>query len=199
MKRLMAILLCCIMVLTLCSCGDRFNGEKYSEKFNVDGIENFEVKEGDFELNHYILPSMDFLDKFSFLDVDYHYRYDHKTIFSIVCTERSLITIHYEQEEYQQAKEYCLQNMQLLESNRVKYNGYVFIDNVKLETLRNNNIPTSQFPDYFNMFIYNDDLNCLMFMGFGGEDNYGFDAQEVKDNWGEFLEKHFSDVYDWNT
>ena len=187
------------MVLTLCSCGDRFNGEKYSEKFNVDGIENFDKFEGSIEINQYILPSDTFLEEFNYLDIDYHYRERYKTIFSIVGTDRSLITIYYEQEEYQQAKEYCLQNMQLLESNRVEYNGYVFIDNVKLETLRNNNIPTSQFPDYFNMFIYNDDLNCLMFMGFGGEDNYGFDAQEVKDNWGEFLEKHFSDVYDWNT
>ena len=186
MKRLMAILLCCLMVLPLCACG-----EKYSEKFNVDGIKNFEKFVVTVEINKYILPSDSYLEEFNFLDIDYHYRINYKTIFSFLGTERSLITIHYEQEEYQQAKEYCLQNMQLLESNRVKYNGYVFIDNVKLETLRNNNIPTSQFPDYFNMFIYNDDLNCLMFMGFGGEDNYGFDAQEVKDNWGNIFRKAF--------
>ena len=199
MKRLMAILLCCLMVLTLCSCGDRFNGEKYSEKFNVDGIENFDKFEGSIEINQYILPSDTFLEEFNYLDIDYHYRNNFKTIFSIFGTERSLITIHYEQEEYQQAKEYCLQNMQLLESNRVEYNGYVFIDNVKLKTLRNNNITRSEFPHYFNMFGYNDDLNCLVFIGFFGEDYWVDDAQQVKDNWGAFLEKHFSDVYDWNT
>lgn len=194
-KKLNVIFLCCLMVLTLCSCGDRFNGEKYSEKFNVDGVENFEVNEGDFELNHYILPSMDFLENFSCLDVDYHYRRKFKTWLSIVGTECSLIAIQYEQNNYESAKEYCLQNMQLLESNCVEYNGYTFIENTELATKQNR----TSFPKWFNMFAYNDKLNCLVFMGFYGEDYWVDDAQEVKDNWGTFLEKHFSDVYDWNT
>lgn len=34
-------------------------------------------------------------------------------------------------------------------------------------------------------------------MGFYSPDYSSKDAQNVCDNWGEFIEKYFSDIYDW--
>ena len=47
------------------------------------------------------------------------------------------------------------------------------------------------------MFAYNDDIRCLVFMGFYGSIYQPDDAQEVREHWSEFIEKYFSDMYDW--
>ena len=185
MKGKMFVFLCGIALL-FCSC---------SSEYSVDGYENFQVNHSHYELNNYILPTTDFVDIFQNIDVEYFYREEYKSANQFV--ERSFLVINYEKAIYEQAKEYCLQNMQLSGSGYMEYNGYRFVENIKLAKMQNRYETPGSFPHWFNMFAYNDNANCLIFMGFYSPDYSSDDAQNVCDNWGEFIEKHFSDIYDW--
>lgn len=182
-KRIALIIFFCVVFLAFCSC--RMN----SEQDNVDGIENFDKQVGHFEINYQILPSEDFLEDFEYTNADYHYRRDITSFFDIFGTQRSLISVQYEKEEYKEAKSYCLQNMQLADDFCLEHNGYTFLLNTQ---------QLDMFPSWFNMVAYNDSLNCLVFMGFYEGDYSTDDSQSVQSNWSEFLEKHFSDIYDWS-
>ena len=184
MKRKIFALLCCIFLLfCLCSCTVR-----------IDGYENFKINTSDYELDHYILPSEDFVNIFPNIGLDYHFR-DEYSIIRFV--ERSFIVIEYEKETYEIAKEYCLQNMQLSDADPLEYNNYIFIENIELAVKQNRYENPGSFPHWFNMFAYNDNMNCLVFMGFYGSIYKPDDSPDVRDHWGEFIEKHFSDLYDW--
>lgn len=159
-----------------------------SSEYSVDGFANFQREyHSHYELNYYILPSEDFADRYQYVDIDYHYYDKYKTIANYV--EKSLVSISYEQGTYEQAKEYCLKNMQLSDSNTVTYEDYRFVENVALakEQGRSNN----SFPHWFNMFAYNDRLKQLVFMGFYSPNYTSADAQNVLQNWDDFLVEHF--------
>ena len=102
-----------------------------------------------------------------------------------------MVDIHYEQTEYEQAKEYCLKNMSLSDSSILEYNGYTFIQN----TAENTN---HGFPYWFQMFAYNDNTGTLVFLGIYLDGYSAEDAQEVRNHWGAFVEKYFSDDFDWS-
>lgn len=190
MKRKKLFFFCCSILLAclLCSC---------SHTYSVDGYEHFDKKESHYELNHYILPSDDFVDLFSNVGIKYAYREQYQSIIRFV--EKSFVVIDYEAEVYEIAKEYCLQNMQLSDAEPLEYNGYIFIENIELAVKQNRYENPGSFPHWFNMFAYNDNKRCLVFMGFYGS-SYLYppdDAQEVREHWGAFIEKYFSDIYDW--
>jgi len=185
MKKIIIFLLCFATVF-LCSCGS---------EYSIDGYENFQTSHSHYELNHYLVPSLDFTELFQYTDIDYYYREEYNSLFDF--TERSFLVVKYEKQIYEQAKEYCFQNMQLSDTNFVEYNEYVFIENTELATKQDRNGTLSSFPNWFNMFSYNDNSNSLLFLGFYNSNYTSDDAQNVRDNWGAFLEKHFSDIYDW--
>ena len=186
MKKYIAFLLCISTVL-LCSC---------SSEYSVDGYENFQVSHSHYELNNCLLPTEDFAEMFQYNNIEYYYREKYKSMLEFV--EKSLLVIKYEKSIYELAKEYCLQNMQLADSHYIEYNGYVFIENIKLAIAQDRYGTLNDFPALFNMFSYNDNLNCLVFMGIYCPNYTSDDAQNVRANWGDFLEKHFSDIYEWD-
>lgn len=188
MKQLHIVVLLCLLIFMLCAC---------SETHCVDGIENFQVDHSNYELNVYLLPSDDFVDRFAHINIDYHYRAEYETYLSIAGTEKTFLVTEYEQEIYEQAKTFCLQNLQLSDVSTMEYNGYIFVENTKLAVQQNRFGKANAFPKWFNIFAYNDSLRQLVFIGFYSPDYSSEDAQNVCDNWGEFIEKHFSDIYDW--
>ena len=185
-KKTILIFCCALLACLLCSC---------SYTYSVDGYENFDKRESHYELNHYILPSDDFVELFQNSGIDYYYREQQQSLLQFV--EKSFIVINYEAETYELAKEYCLQNMQFSDAESLEYNGYIFIENIELAVKQNRYENSGDFPEWFNMFAYNDNMKCLVFMGFYGSIYPPVDAQEVREHWSEFIEKHFSDVYDW--
>jgi len=188
MKRFCIAILLCLLVFMFCAC---------SETYCVDGIENFRADHSNYELNVYLLPSEYFIERFAHINIDYHYRAKYETYFSFSGIEKTFLVAEYEQEVYEQAKKFCLQNLQLSDTNTIEYNGYIFIENTKLAVRQNRFGKSNAFPKWFNMFAYNDDLKKLVFMGFYSPDYSSNDAQNICDNWGEFIEKYFSDIYDW--
>ena len=174
------------IVLLFCSCGS---------EYSINGYENFETSHSHYELNNYILPTINFADVFENIGVDYYYNEEYKAMHQFV--ERSFLAIHYEKEIYEKAKEYCLQNMQLSDCEYMEYNGYIFIENIELAVKQNRYENPGSFPHWFNMFAYNDNMSCLIFMGFFSPEYTPDDAEDIRDNWGQFIENHFSDNFDW--
>ena len=186
-KTLFAVLLASLAVL-LCSCGEH-------TVVSVDGIDNCDLKlDSDFELGWYIIPE-GFLEKFEYTDADYHFRV--KTRYLPLFNEREsmVLEIMYDPDIYIQAKEYCLQEMELSDTVIIEYNGYTFMDNVEIAE----KFDHYGYPRWFNMLVYNDDLNRLIFIGFYGADYFKDDLEKVTENWGQFLETNFSDLYDFGS
>lgn len=157
----------------------------------IKGIDNFSENSSSYGLGDELMPSLDFIEQYEYVDMKYYFRIDYQGPFHLESAEHVVIVGSYEESIYKQAKEYCFQKMQLSEINIIEYNGYIFAQNNKTEDSE------EQFPHRFTMFAYNDELCHLAFMGFC-DYNYTFnDTEEVLENWEVFLDKHFSDLYDF--
>ena len=180
MKRYFVIILS-VYILFLSSC---------SYTYKVDGIENFDVNLPEFGVNRGILPNENFISEYPYKNADYHYREDHRnTTLNIV--EKSLVAFEYEHNDYLKAKEYCVKTMSLMNAEALEYNGYTFLYN---------QLVLSDFPHLFNMVVYNDSKCKLVFLGIYTTEysSSEADAEEVKANWGEFVEEYFGDIHDWD-
>lgn len=191
MKRILLFIIIICVSLTFSSCYEEYPVVR-------NGIDEFEIGDGGmlYELNDYLIPSETFLKDFSYIDADYHFVERTKYWWlPITYEEKALLEATYEPDAYIQAKEYCLQEMELSDTVIIEYNGYTFIDNNELTLEKNYN---NAFPMYFNMLVYNDRLNRLIFMGYYNSDYFG-KSEEVTQNWGQFLETNFSDLYDFGS
>jgi len=153
-----------------------------------DGIENFSVGTSSISLNQCILPSEEFINEFESINIDYHYKAIFETMLSPDGIERSIVYATYEKDVYLQAKQHCLNEMELSNENIIEYNGYTFMHNTAIDFL-------TKFPHAFNMFVYNDDLNTLVFLGCYFKDYTTDNAEEITNNWGEFLKEQFGEWY----
>lgn len=182
-----AILFVCT---TVCGCNSK-------NCVDVEGIANFKLTEGYYELNAHILPSEDFLSRFPYSSAQYNHRQLFKNIFSVAATECSLIVMHYDAVQYNEAKSYCLLNMDLL--NSFEYNDYTFAENIRLaigqDRIEDNKVTYSQ--EWFNMFAFNDNQCCLVFIGAYIPDGIDNNTKTDANAWGEFLQHYFSDFYNF--
>ena len=185
-KVILYIVVMVALTVLLCGCGEH-------TVVSVDGIDNCRLKsDSDYELGWFLLPE-DLLGKYEYLDADYHFRVKTCYIPWFSDSETMVLEVTYEPEIYIQAKEYCLQEMELSETGIIEYNGYTFIENLGLKDVNG-------FPRCFNMLVYNDDLNGLVFMGFVDYDYYIINGDKyTTENWGQFLEEKFSDIYDFGS
>lgn len=188
MKKIQLLSIILVISLLFCSC--------QNPSRRIEGIEYFFDGESEFEINVWILPSDDFLERFDYTNAEYCFDVKYKHYLSMLGNERSLIAINYEQSSYEDAKAFCLQEMVLSDSNRVEYNGYTFIENIRIAKDPTGNSYSSQFPQYYNMFAYNDNLQCLIFIGrYDLQMDHSVTAQDILSNWGEYLNEQFSDIY----
>ena len=174
MKKLFLAVLIAALAFLLCSCGEH-------TVVSVDGIDNCNLEyDSDFELGLYLIPE-GFLEKYVYLDVDYHFRA--RAVYLPFFSEREtmVLSVTYTTDIYTQAKEYCLKEMELSETHKIEYNGYTFIDNIELVT----KLTDYGYPRWSNMLVYNDNLKCLIFLGF-------YDGDYLKDgldDWEKVKEK----------
>lgn len=177
MKRISSLLLIIFIIcLSFNSC---------AQVIRIDGIDNFNKNDSALSLNQLILPSDDFLDCFKYENADYHYRDSSILPFFSKNVEQSIVVINYKDDVYEEAKEYCMQEMVLSDSHIFDYNGYTFIDH-----------EYSDYPYHFNMFVYNDEKQCLIFLGF--HSGFHENVDDLIDDWGSFLDKYYSEFYDFS-
>ena len=199
MKKISLVITLFLLLSSLCSCTNKNVDDEiiYDRIIKVDGINNFKNNEGNYELNVYLLPTDDFVNRFDYTDIDYHYREHYESNIDFVGYEKSIVVIKYEENVYEQAKEFCLQEMTLSENYILEHNGYVFKENVELaiEQDRYREDFVYSFPKRFNMFAYSDSLNCIIFLGFYCPDYTNEDAMLTIKKWDQFLYRYYSDVY----
>ena len=198
--KLLVIILLLVGVFSSCASTNSNSIKNYNRIISVDGVENFDVSDGNYILNYHILPTNDFIDRFKYVDIEYHYREHYESLLDFVGYEKSIIVINYDEKVYESAKDFCLREMELSETYALMYNDFVFIENIELavgqDSYRDDFVYS--FPQKFNMFAYNDELQCLIFLGYYCPDFTNEDAMLTIKNWGEFLENYYSDVYSFD-
>lgn len=161
----------------------------------VEGIDNFSIADSSTSLNQRILPSEEFLETYEYISAEYFYRDTYKTPLSVESIEQSIVIVTYDSNNYELAKSFCFDSMELSDTNQCTYNNYVFVENVALFKARNE---ATDYPYWFNMFVYNDNEKCLLFMGYSASVIYHEQAGLATENWGEFLDKYYGDFYNFD-
>ena len=186
-KKIFAILLT-LPMLFLSSCGI-FNVENH-------GLENFSVNDESGSLCSYIIPE-GFIDMFPYESGDYHYSSECVTLGIAVC-DRAILYFNYDDETYLQAKEYAMEHLDLSSETVASYNNYSFYNN---DTPANNGVShlsSEEYPYDFVRFAYNDEKKCLIFLGFSVSMELYDEVDGVSSDWGVFLDKYFSEYYDFS-
>ena len=186
--KVLALVLVACMLFSLVSCNLLLSGLE----FETSGIENFRPATSTVGTTTCIIPEK-FLDDFKYENAQYYYN-DECPAFDFHI-DRGIIICEYDDEVYTEAKNYCLDNMELFHDTAIEYNGYTFIENVEV-------FEHEDCPNNFNMFVYNDDRQCLIFLGF-----YFFNINDkytpheyAPDDFIEILETYFTDYgyYDFS-
>ena len=193
MKKVLILVMFLVICSSLCAC------KPYRR--DVEGIENFTEMEGSIGVNSRILPSDEFLEQFPYTSAQYNYKAISQSRLSLFSADYALIVIRYDSEQYAKAKAFCLERFELV--NTFEYNGYVFAENVTLAKGRDelNEDHTIAHPYLFNMFAYDDEMFCLIFVGAYHYD-YIKKIEYIDENikkdpeaWGEFWQEHFAEFY----
>ena len=192
MKKIYAIFLCILITCSTISCS----------AYELHGIDNFSKYDSRTSLTRYLIPTDDFLTMFEHVDGDYHY-YDGLLTFD-PAIEKVFIFLQYDAPVYQEAKQYCMDNMYLSESNIKEHNGYIFIENLaypkKNGDLKNGK--NKEFPDEFVMFGYSDSRHTLIFIAFSVGEAPSADLEKkasyAKTDFAKFLDIFYSEYYDFN-
>ena len=169
----------------------------------ISGIDNFSTQISSLSLTSCLLPNETFFQDYPYTNGEFYYYA--KMAFSSDDRQIVFMELDYSSEIYEQAKQYCLDNMYLSEENVKELNGYIFIENLSLpmsyEHLSNG--VNTKFPYFFTMFVYNDSLQKMLFLGFHCDDYKAekSDTEEKADiaseDWGRFLKDFFGEYYDF--
>ena len=211
MRKFILIVMILVVVCSMVSCDrDKTNNttteispiskKTYANIYKTDGIQNFNKYDGPSEINVDILPSDDFIEKFEYIDAQYFYRECYDGWWDALADEKSVVVFRYDENNYNAAKEFCLNEMNLSDTYTLEYNGYVFKENIAT-AIRYSVYSVDDvhsFPRRFNMFAYNDELNTLVFFGCFFSGYSDDDAMLIISQWGEFLDANFSDLYSFN-
>lgn len=188
MKQMLKVAILIIM-LTVCMSG--------CKPVEIHNIDEFSIYTSTVSLTAHLLPDEAFLDTYKYVDGNYHYYDNCKFVNSL---ELVLMELSYDAEIYEKAKNYCLELMYLSKENVKEYKDYVFMENLSYpedyECLENGE--NKNFPHMFTMFAYNDTKHKLMFIGFNCSVELHEEVDDVATDWGEFLDKYYSEYYDFD-
>lgn len=201
MKKAIACVLLPLLLISLSACAFD-NGFVYEHS----GMEEFSTSsEGSMEITAWLLPSEDFPTLFPTTDSYYHYLFTGSNEFiPLYEVERSLMILTYDESDYEQAKEYCLTNMELSDTVVLEYNGYHFIENLVAHR------HDDWFPWWINMLVYNDERHQLGFLGlnrsvedidrFLKKNGWPKDdrGEAVCSHWGEYVTDSFAPIWDFD-
>ena len=178
-----------IILLTICMSA--------CKPVEIHNIDEFSIYTSTVSLTQYLLPDEGFIDMFKYIDGNYHY-YDNCKLDNAV--ERVLMELSYDAETYSKAKNYCLESMYLSDENVKEYKDYVFMENLSYpedyECLENGE--NKNFPHMFTMFAYNDSKQTLIFIGFYCGTGLHNEVDRDATDWGAFLDKYYSEYYDFD-
>lgn len=196
MKRFIYILSIFLISICLSGCYEDLyysSFEDYVERINEHSI-GYSVYELD--TPSYFLPSSTFIEDFEYIEGEYYF-YEEDPIRpekENPCI--TLLILRYSANEYSNAKNYMIENIQNYNDIVYEYENYNFYENsnfVNLKGIRN-------FPKHFTMACYNDENHTLIFLGFYG--SYpGTDEiykNDIENSWISFIDQYYSEYYNFS-
>lgn len=164
MRRISCFLLLILLIFIMSSCGDNL--------YVNSGIENFSIHDSEYGLNTFLFP-LNFMDLYDYSDggYDYYEKFGYAT---------SLVFMQYEESVYNEAKEYALQELELVEKSEETYKGYVF--------LKRNGVFDDPKEEYRFYFAYSDEQRILLAVATYMDYSYPYKSTSLTD----YLNTYFS-------
>ncbi|MBE6543285.1 MAG: hypothetical protein E7675_02690 [Ruminococcaceae bacterium] len=194
MKKILVFFILFIMLFAFCSCTN----------INITGLNEFHQGICSLGTTLVLFPEDNFIEMYKHENGDFVYS-ENGNILSEGVLVKCLAYLQYSDEEYSDAKEYCLNNFEKMSDVCYEYNGFVsyehHVDGKKAE-----NISEGEYSPYrhCNIFMYNDEKKTLVFLGY---DNALIDSFEnpikvkyqtpVFESFGDFIEFYYSEYYDF--
>ena len=205
MKTIKKILTIFLVAVLFLQAGCYYDIEKNSLNEYISCIKQNKCGFSSTETDHpdFLLPSISFFDEFKYIEGSYYWREDDPlrgAFTTEVRPEISLIRLKYEASEYSRAKEFMLQNIEPYNNKFYTYNSYVFYKNSKHVSF----LGGSRFPKDFTMACYNDENYTLIFIGLYSGTLAGPSCidkvflEDIENNWKDFIDKYYGDVYDFS-
>lgn len=202
-KRITAVLIVITLCLTLCSCTEDNHGNVeidfpetesyedhvYSVDYGVgyggfiDFVKEYPYSEG--YQGHYLDSDLFWVPDWSFKVFDFTVTIP---VVDLGVDERLLLYFRYEDDVYQKAKAYLMEDLELSDDTlpMAEYNGYVFYDIfLSRDSIRD-----------FNCFVYNDNNNTIILLGLYY--TYCTDKVYVGYEFPEFLNAFYGGWYDFS-
>lgn len=187
-----------ILPLFLFSSCDSF---KLKGGVSLRGIEKYHPANSSLGISEHLLPSEDFIEKYSYIEGDYYYI--DTGLFSGHPQESELMYLHYEDKGYEEVKQFSLESYPLSSIHRYSYNDYEFFETLLLPKdydCLNSEGENKEFPYRFNMISYNDTKKTIVFIGFC-IDTASINKEDKElltfSDMGAFLKEYFS-FYDFD-
>ena len=150
----------------------------------TQGIENFNPAISSFGVCDHLIPK-GFIEAYSYLDVDFLYSASGNNIMDDV----AVMCFRYEDEIYEQAKQYYFENMPVDEDEHTTYHSFHFHKIIQ----KQDEVESANFPYSFSMFAFSDSERVLVMFS-----HARYPIHVSPDNWPAFLAKYFP-MIDWKT
>jgi len=167
MKKIIVFIMIIFCMVLLSSC-----------KTEKRGVEQHSPNNSSYELCGSLIPN-ELLEFYEYEDGNYYY-YSNEAVFK-PAVEKVIMNLTYSEDEYANAKNYILHNMNLDFENTIEHNGYVFYINLSYY---------NTFPTRYNMVAINDEKRTLVFFG-----SLDFSNQSSKDEYKSDFGKYLKDVF----
>ena len=183
MKKIFSVILIVVCVLSLVSCWEK----------TYRGIDEFHRGNSDFSLCAWLIPN-DFLEIYdNYVSGDYFFYSNNNYINNGI--DKTLMYLVYEEDIYEDVKQYVFDNMTLDIVNKRELNGYVFYENLSFaDSLEYKDIDPDSFPYQYNMVAINDEKKTVLFFGLIAGSSYE-NIELGNTDFAKYLEVFYGEYY----
>jgi len=163
-----------------------------------DGIENFSKYTCSVELTANLFPSDGFLEKYNYMQSDYHYIYTEDWVWGYA---KAFARLTYTPEVYEAAKQHCLDSFVLSEDHTYCNSQYSFTEHLCYESKNEagERFLESDFPRHFNMFGYDDESCTLFFIGYYNGDPNSAEKELAQTDFYSFLSQVYGEYFNFTS
>ena len=149
MKKTVCMIFCLVLLLmNLNACG---------ESFSVQGFDNYSENHSSYGITGFLLNGEKLWEKYDYIDGDFFYSHKTEDFLPKPIRETCLIYITFDNDVYDEAKEFVLSNIERPEQD-VWYNGYYFCEE-RIGYYTQDHIN-------FKRVAFNDNKRTILFIGF---------------------------------
>lgn len=182
MKKILSLMVVFVLMLSLCACFD----------LEINGLSEFNPYICDFELTLGLFPLDNYISRFEYIEGDFHF-FETDILQGYVET---IAYFKYSPDIYEEAKSFCMDSFPFCENHQYEYNGFVFLEHT-LYSSGTSRQGLCCYPEWFNIFAYNDDTCTLVFLGYHNDDKYS-DRVYAETDFPKFLEITYSEYFDFD-